>query len=534
MTLPIGYTSLKGSKHVHPKDHKDLGPTAGDQALTVTVIVRRPTTTKLRDVADFSRSPGHLSRQQFAAAHSASDADLSAVQAFARSHKLDVVETNAASRSVVLRGAVSAVNHAFGVELHDYQSPRGRYRGYADTTNLPSSLADRVEAVIGLDNRPVHARRHYATASRHPAKDPPATTPLTPQQVATLYSFPTGDGSGQTIGIYEMQTEEGSAGYTRADLVATMGKFGGKLTVPTPIDVSVDGVANAGVSDGETVLDITVASAVAQAAKIAVYFTGGTTQSIIHALQRMIHPGAGDPEPTILSISYGWGPDDTSAASYSDAEYAQMGALFQDAANLGITVLVSSGDSGAFIEDKSQAQASYPATEPWVTACGGTTIGSVAGMKFAEYAWNDSGATGGGVSGRFPIPSYQSEVALPRRLGTNAAGRGIPDIAGNASPYSGYPSVLSGKDAGPIGGTSAVAPLYAGLFARINANLKRQVGFVNPKLYTLTKGAFRDVSAPPGPANNSYGGVTGYPVAVGWDACTGAGSVTGVGLQEGL
>ena len=122
--------------------------------------------------------------------------------------------------------------------------------------------------------------------------------------------------------------------------------------MPTPIDVSVDGVTNSGTSDGETGLDITVASAIAQGAQIAVYFTGGDTQGIIHALQSMIHPSAGAPTPAILSISYGWGPDDETAGSFSDQEYTQIDQLFQDAANLSITVLVSSGDSGAFIASR--------------------------------------------------------------------------------------------------------------------------------------------------------------------------------------
>ena len=127
-----------------------------------------------------------------------------------------------------------------------------------------------------------------------------------------------------------------------------MQAFGGGLTVPVPVDVAVDGVSNAGVSDGETVLDITVASAIVQDATIAVYFTGGTTQNIIHALQRMIHPGTGDPVPAVLSISYGWGPGDENAQSFSDQEFTAIDQLFQDAASAGVTVLVPSGTQVLF------------------------------------------------------------------------------------------------------------------------------------------------------------------------------------------
>jgi nucleoside phosphorylase len=317
-----------------------------------------------------------------------------------------------------------------------------------------------------------------------------------------------------------------------------MKAFGGNLKTPQPIDVSIDGVKNSGTSDGETGLDITIAAAIAQGAKIAVYFTGGTVQSILHAVQRMVHPNAGDPEPTILSISYGWGPDDGPPSGLSDQTLTQLSKLFQDCSTLSITVLVSSGDSGAFIASRTQAQTSYPASDPFVTACGGTTVGNVIGTTFDEFVWNDTGragpgGTGGGVSARFPLPAYQNNANVPKRNGTHTVGRGIPDIAGNASENSGFPQFINGK-AEAVGGTSAVAPLYAGLIAVINANLGAPVGFLNPVLYGPTTGVFRDVISPPGPADNSLKGVTGYPAGVGWDACTGLGSVNGTALQAAL
>ena len=213
-----------------------------------------------------------------------------------------------------------------------------------------------------------------------------------------------------------------------------------------------------------------------------------------------------------------------------------MDQLFQDAANLAITVLVSSGDSGAFIESTTAAQASYPATEPWVVACGGTTVGDISGTSFAEYAWNNGGsggASGGGISARYPVPSYQSGAGVPVSVATKQSGRGIPDISANANEDSGYVQFINGQS-GPVGGTSAVAPLYAGLLAIINAELGKPAGFINPTLYSLAGTAFRDIVSPPGPANNSYNGVTGYPVVKGWDAVTGLGSVNGTALLAGL
>jgi len=540
MALAQDYRPVNGTEHGHPATHKVLTQTAGNQQVTATLIVRRRNS--MPKMEEFSaRSRGSrplLTRVKFVDQHGADPKDLAEVEAFAKEHGLEVVASHAGRRSVVVRGTAAAMNKAFAVELHDYDSPRGKYHSHSGTANLPETLARTVEAVIGLDNRRVPAQ-HYSTARRQNPDDPPSTKALTPQQVAKLYDFPPGNGAGQTIGLYEMETGQGLAGYSMQDITGSMKAFGGGLKLPKIMDVPVDGVKNSGQSDGETGLDITVAGAVAQGAEIAVYFTGGEPQSILHALQQMIHPDKGAPEPSIISISYGWGPDDQNDESFSDQEYEQMSQLFQDAASLSVTVLVSSGDSGAYVyPSQTQAQTSYPASDPWVTACGGTTIGNVNGNTFTEYVWNDTGkaghgATGGGVSARFDPPSYQSKAGVPKRLGSNKAGRGVPDLAGNASENSGYLQVIDGETPQAVGGTSAVAPLYAGLIARINANLGSQAGFLNPVLYAA-KNVFHSISGPPGPANNSFGKVTGYPATAGWNPCTGLGSVNGTALENSL
>ena len=545
MATPRGYMSVPGSEPRIPADHKHLNPTSENEHVKLTLILRRRQDGKaMRGLKEFSaKAPAadpQVTHKNFADRHGADPNEMQRVQDFARSNGLDVVKTNPAARSVEVAGPASAINKAFAVELQDFQSPRGKYRSHTGPAALPGGIADVVEAVVGLNNHLVDAQHYSTTGGAVGSGDPPNTNPLMPQQVASLYNFPAGNGAGQTIGIYEMQIGNTGAGYTASDLSQTMQAFGGGLTVPVPIDVPVNGVTNAGVSDGETGLDITVAAAIAQGATIAVYFTGGDTQSIVNALQAMIHPQAGQPQPTILSISYGWGPDDDAANSFTPAEYAQLDQLFQDAANLNITVLVSSGDSGAHIASRTEAQASYPATEPWVIACGGTTIGNIQNGTFTEYVWNDigaggPGATGGGVSDNslFPLPSYQANAGVPKQIRTGKAGRGIPDIAGNASENAGYVQFINGQSQ-PVGGTSAVAPLYAGLIALINANLGRSVGFINPNLYSLPAATFSNIVGPPGPANNSYGKVKGYPATAGWNACTGLGSVNGTALQNGL
>jgi kumamolisin len=533
--MPTKHVPLARSAHQHPAGHQKLEKAPDSERITASLILRRRKDSEpMKDLSYFNSTPASTRRQvthkEFAGTYGADIAELLAVASFAHSSGLKVVESDAARRSVVISGTAVQMNNAFGIQLHYYNSPLGHYHGHEGPANLPSDIADFVEAIIGLDNRPIPAKHYLA--------DPPNTKSITPQEVALLYNFPTGSGSGQTIGIYEMVTGDGKPGYAAQDIAATMAAFGGNLTPPTPTAVAIDGETNTGVTDGETLLDITVSSTIAQGAKLAVYFTVGTNQGIINALQRMIHPGDGDPQPNVLSISYGWSPDNTTDF-IGDPEYTQMSSLFQDAAHLGITVMVSSGDTGAMILSKTKAEASYPATDPWVTACGGTTIGNIEGNNFTEYIWNDSfgngqhGASGGGVSAAFPVPAYQTGFSIPNSLTTKNPGRGIPDIAGNASVNSGYPQSQSGQE-GSTGGTSAVAPLYAGLIAVINANLGTPVGFINPILYSLANSAFRPIAGPPGPANNSFGEVTGYPATKGWNACTGLGSVIGTALEDGL
>jgi kumamolisin len=543
MATRQAFVSLDGSEHPQVTEHTLVNKTAPNETMKVTLILHRKNANQLKDVKAFAAEAAgggprrHLTHAEFAAQHGADAGDKQKVIDYFQSEGLKVVETNDARRTVVVEGTIDAINKAFNVEMCNYDSPRGKYRSHIGPAKLPQDIAPLIASMTGLDEHKIDAT-HFSPSKRAGGGDPTGTTALTPQQVAALYNFPKGDGAGQVIGIYEMETQDGPPGYSVDDITNSIKAFGGGLKVPKITDVAVDGTGNSGASDGETGLDITVAGAIAQAATLAVYFTGGTSQNIIHELQQMIHPGTGDPVPTVISISYGFGPDDKNAHSFSALEFKAIGQLFQDAATLGITVLVSSGDNGAFISSKTHAQASYPATEPWVIACGGTTIGNIHGTSFDEWVWNDSGATGGGVSnGRFPVPDYQQSLSpTPTNIVTHKTGRGIPDIAGNASANSGYPQFVQGQ-AQQIGGTSAVAPLYAGLIAVINANIGQSVGFINPTLYSQSSSSgkiFRDIVGAPGPANNSFDGVAGYPAETGWDACTGLGSVNGSALQAAL
>jgi kumamolisin len=394
------------------------------------------------------------------------------------------------------------MNKAFGVSLGEYRSDSETYRGREGHIYVPNEIADIVEGIFGLDNRKVVRR-----SASIPMTGGGGTSALTPAQVAKLYNFPTGiDASHETIGILEF-----GGGYHISDVNAFFS--GQSLIPPSVVSVGVDGAANTpgGGADIEVILDIDVAGSTAQGAKIAVYFAPNTEAGFHDAVIAAIH----DPihRPSVLSISWGG----LEGYAFTAAAMFAINMAFLEAAALGKTVFASSGDYGSEIFG-GKPNVNYPASDPWVTACGGTSISNVSGSFFNENTWP---GTGGGVSVVFPLQIWQLGAGVPGN------GRGLPDVAGNADPSSGYVLIYHGLNFGPVGGTSAVAPLYAGLIALINASLGHRVGYLNPTLYKL-HGApyFRDIN------DNISNGT--YKSGPGWDACTGWGSPHGVRLLNAL
>jgi kumamolisin len=205
---------------------------------------------------------------------------------------------------------------------------------------------------------------------------------------------------------------------------------------------------------------------------------------------------------------------------------------FQAAGALGVTVTVAAGDNGSSdgVND-GLAHVDFPASSPNVLACGGTRLIGSGQSITSETVWNDGtsgGATGGGISAFFPPPAWQSKSNLPPSANPGAKpGRGVPDIAGDADPVTGYQIRVDGQNT-VVGGTSAVAPLWAGLVALLNQSLGKPVGYLNPWLYTSAisiPGALHDITS----GNNGA-----YQARVGWDACTGLGSGDGMKIQGAL
>jgi kumamolisin len=525
-----------------------LGPADQNETLSITIVLRRRSDgPPLPGFSDF-RALGprrRLSADDFAAKYGASSSDIDQVVQFCKANGLVVIETNAARRTVVASGTAAQMQKAFAITLERYEhtvvrrrgaAPRlESYRGRNGFIHMPSGLVEIVIGIFGLDNRRIIKRN---------SADPPGTQPLAISTITRLYNFPTNSASGQTIGILS------ESGFRASDINDT---FSG--SPPRIIEVPVDG-GNDGEADAETTQDICIAAAAAPGAAIAVYFTSFSQKGWLDLIHRVAHPNVGDPVCSVLSSSFyvadGDDADTLNNEGIGTGWLTASSQAFQDAAIQGVTVCVASGDTGSsskvgggdpanwglsFGAD-GEVHVQYPASDPWVLSVGGTTIGKVSGSSFDEFVWNDPdpsdaaqwGTTGGGVSAFFPLPSYQSEAGVPRSLNDNHVGRGVPDVAANASLHSGYSGII--VDGSPFigNGTSTSAPLWAGLVAVMNAALGENLGFVNTVLYHLGPGAFRDISPGAGPGDNSNSGIPGYPAGQGWDACTGLGSINGTAL----
>lgn len=531
MSLPLSERKPRaGAKRIKDADPKE--------ELTVSVRIRRKLgAPSLPDPVQVGRTPhGHrqyLSREEFAGKYGASQADMDQVAQFGREHGLSVLESNSARRTVVLKGTVQQMSEAFAVELGMYQTDTETYRGREGSVQIPAELGGIVEGVFGLDNRqmarPLYQQRLASAAADSPAQ---ATVPLTPPQVAKLYNFPTSpNASGQTIGLLEF-----GGGYNVSDLQMFYNSVG--VATPAVSSISVDGQPNNPGDTGsavEVLLDIDVAGSSAPGAKIAVYFAPWTEQGWIDAVTTAIHDAAH--APSVLSISWGWPENNTiDGLTWTPAAINAVSTTFAEAAALGVTVFVSSGDHGSDcgIGD-SKAHVLYPGSDPYITSCGGTSISNVSGTTFTEHVWNDNNndwLTGGGVSDIFGLPAWQGWAGVPVSVKDGHRGRAIPDIAGNADGASGYVLYQNGKSIGSVGGTSATAPLYAGLVALLNAGLGERVGYLNPNLYALPYGyVYRDINDG---ISNARGGALGYKSGPGYDCCTGLGVVNGVALENAL
>jgi kumamolisin len=502
---------LRGSERCHPATAIAAGVPDPNEQIQITLCLRRRSTA-LAD-AEFQ---GRLTRAELESMHGADPADILAVTAFASEHHLSLAAVHPAARTIILQGRLSDMASAFSAELRVSRMGEKTFRTRESHLRVPEHLESAVVAVLGLDDRPAAQTNHKVQAK--------AAQPLqyTPPQLAEIYNFPAASGKGQTIAIIEL-----GGGYRNSDLQKYWTELG--LQNVSVTAVVVDGVGSAPTgdpngADGEVVLDIEVAGGVAPEARIVVYFAPNTDQGFLNAINAAIHDTVHT--PSVISISWGSAENQWTAQALN-----AFNAALHDAALLGITVCAAAGDDGSSdgLSDGAN-HVDFPASSPWVLACGGTRLLATHGSIQKETVWNNGtngGATGGGVSAHFSQPAYQSHLHIPRPKGTtNTSGRGVPDVAGVADPETGYAVLIDGEQT-VIGGTSAVAPLWAGLVALCNEQLGRNLGWFHPTLYgTLSQNRTM---------NDITSGTNGsYNAGIGWDCCTGLGTPKGKAILNAL
>lgn len=528
-------TELHGHCHAPLHGEAQIGITDPDSQLQVTLVLRRR-----RELPELHSAVGgkalrerqHLTHEALALEHGAVDGGIALVRRFADEHRLELAENAAHRRSVVLRGRAADMARAFGISLVEMEHRRGNYRAATGCASVPRELDGIVQSVLGLNTRPCAQRQRV----HHRNTVEPFWTV---REMAAAYGFPTNlTAAKQSIALVEL-----GGGYHEEDLQ----QFFASLEMPMPPIrwVGVDGVENSPAPAGqirqflevvegkrklsevpeevlsaaqytlEVTMDIELAAALAPGAEIAVYMAPNTEQGIYNAVSMAISEKGN--LPSALSIS--WGEPET---GISEAYLGSVDEVLRDAAMLGVTVCVSSGDEGAMNGSADGTPAvNFPASSPHVLSCGGSSLRSAQGEPVREAAWNCAlhgmhGATGGGVSRKFPPPAWQEEHGVPLAP-TGSKGRGVPDVAGPADPHRGC-AIIAGGERCSSAGTSAVAPFWAALVACANSALGARCGYITPLLYELSKGSakpLRDIAE----GSNGY-----YHAGPGWNACTGLGS----------
>ena len=520
------YIALPDSVTPPLPDSRSAGPVNRSEISSVTIRVRSAGNVEdleKRAYEQSALSPSertYLSREELAKAYGAASDDLQKVEEYAQKHNLVVVHRSSSERAIVLKGTLGDLLNAFPTEVKMFHHASGTYQARVADVSVPDELQGIVTGVFGFDTRPKHRAPHHSKMLAASA-GPGGTNGVSPTEFAKRYNFPKEvngkklDGTGQTIAIIEL-----GGGFRASDLSVYFKEIGVKQ--PAVSFVSVDHVGNSPAGDpnsddGEVMLDIEVAGAVAPGAKIVVYFAPNRgNKGFIDAISAAVHDTERNPD--VISISWGLGEDFVDQQSMN-----AFHEIFAAAANAGITICAATGDHGVADAPTwdGKIHVDHPASDPLVTACGGSQADNG-----HDVVWNEGGGwtTGGGISQMFTVPPYQAGITQPAVLGGGKPGRGVPDIAMSATNY----FVRVDSSEGASGGTSAVAPLMSALVVLLNQGAGKNVGFLNPLMYS-NPGAFHDVTKG---TNAIAPNVPGYTAGPGWDACTGLGTPDGKAMLK--
>jgi hypothetical protein len=589
-----------------PTGTRAVRAVAATKAVSGAVALRSRDAAGLAAYATTVSTPGsslyhhYLAHGEFAARFGPSSSTVAGVEAELRAAGLKVTGVSSNRLLVDFAGSARAAEAAFGTHLESYRLASGRLvTAETSAVTLPASVASSVQAVIGLDDvvqaqpeglstpRVLHHSGAYAkslapaSASQASAGGPKACSAatavakqfggLTDTQIANAYGlnglYSAGDtGAGQTVAIFELEP------FARSDIATFDQCFFGTTAAASMMSrlktVPVDGGEQPGFGEGEASLDVQGISALAPGADIDVYEAPNTDYGSLDEYNSIVDTD------TAKVVSTSWGFCELALQDVNPGTQQLENTIFEQAAAQGQTVFAAAGDAGSDDCSESGPQpvmpllsVDDPGSQPFVVSAGGTTT-TDATLPPKEKVWNDGaqgGGGGGGISGTWPEPAWQAAATVPginnrqvideaeQRAGdsfcqtvtSGATGcREVPDVSANADENTGATTVYYAGQWGTVGGTSAAAPIWAGVLADINASaactVAGGVGFANPELYALASvpteyaASFTDVTS----GNNDALGVDGglFPATPGYDMASGLGTpqVTGPGDSRGL
>lgn len=527
---------LGGSTRQVRPGAKVLGAAGPEEWIELTIKVRRK-----KPLPDITGRPATiLTRAELEAEYGADPADMETVKTVLGGLGLKILGADPISCSVKVAGPAQIIEKVFLVKLFHYSHESGNYRGRTGVLHIPAELSGIVTGVFGLDNRKLvrdRRRRRKLSSLLLAQADPSSRAWFFPAELASIYTFPTGNGQGQAIGLLEF-----GGGYFSDDLATFCQNA--NVSVPTVTAVSVNNTPTNqrdGAED-EVMLDVEVVAGACPAATIVVYFSTFDENGWISNIDTAVHDTQNAPK--VISISWGYAED--AQGGWSAGAVDAISDSLQAATLLGVTICVAAGDDGS--DDgvgDGPAHVDFPASSPYVLSVGGTTLTQLTGGGIDETAWKDGdglrndngGSTGGGVSTHFNRPSWQNVTIVSVNPGS-IEGRVVPDVAADASANTGYWTVVDGQG-GVAGGTSAAAPLWASLIARINGSLPagKQVGYLTPLLYQqgadgtpLGQDVCRDITQ----GDNITAAAGGYTAGPGYDAVSGWGVPEGNNLLTAL
>ena len=529
---PSGYIELANSVPYIHRDSKFTGETGAGRRLEITLAVRRKK--DLPDLSALDRLPPtqrrYLTHAELEEMYGPDPDTTARVREFAKANNLAIKTPEPGAANLRLAGTVENLNKAFRLrpKLRNYVHPAfGRHHAHVGPISIPRGLDGDITGIFGFCNQRC-LRRDRTDASRAASTAGRSRSWFWPTELAKIYNFPDVDRQTETVGLLEF-----GGAVERNDLISYFRKIHTappSLRIRRVSRVTADFRADPAMIR-EVTLDIEVVGALCPGARIAVYFSRFDEKGLIDALGAVITDKV---KPSVVSISWGYSENQPfqDGVRWSRPAMEHVNHSLLAAALLGITVCAATGDfgSGAGIPDR-RAHVWFPATSPYVLAVGGTSLRARSGpgrRGVKEIVWNSGRgrATGGGVSDVTPRPTWQAGIVQTSINRGHHAGRAIPDVAADADRATGYRVMYGGK-LHVSGGTSAAAPLWASLIARLNIRLGARIGNINALLYTRygPAGVLRDIVAG---NNDSSGMLRGrFRAAKGWDAASGWGAPDG-------